>query len=134
MAEQRKRILVIEDEPPVQDMIKTLLERSGFDVMQAYHVEQAVQILRDSRPLPDLVVLDLMLPDIDGFELLRQMRSKSIFDALPVVIVSALADPEQIRKGLSLGADRYVTKPGIMHNLVKTVLEVLRTGRRKPTA
>ncbi len=131
MTERKIRLLVIEDEAPVQDMMKRLLERYGWEIIQAYHVQEAVQILRDNRPLPDLVILDLMLPDIDGFELLRQMRSKKIFDTLPVVIVSALADPEQIRKGLSLGADRYVTKPGIIHNLAKTVMEVLRTGRRK---
>lgn len=131
MTERKIRLLVIEDEELVQDMMKRLLERSGWEIIQAYHVQEAVQILRDNRPLPDLVILDLMLPDIDGFELLRQMRSKKIFDTLPVVIVSALADPEQIRKGLSLGADRYVTKPGITHNLVNTVKEVLRTGRRK---
>jgi DNA-binding response OmpR family regulator len=59
------------------------------------------------------------------------MRAKEVFDNLPVVIVSALADPDQIRQGFDLGADRYVTKPAITHNLVKTVVEVLRTGRRR---
>jgi DNA-binding response OmpR family regulator len=72
-----------------------------------------------------------MLPEISGLELLRQIRAKDVFDDLPVVIVSALADPDQIRKGFDLGADRYVTKPAIAHNLVKTVQEVLRAGRRR---
>ncbi len=131
VTERKIRILVIEDEASVQDMVKKLLEMAGWEVLQAYHVAEAVQILRDVRPLPDVTILDLMLPDIDGFELLRQMRSKKVFDALPVVILSALADHDSIRKGLSLGADRYVTKPGITHNLVKIVKEVLKTGRRK---
>lgn len=132
MEEQKKiRILVVEDESAVQDMIRALLERAGFEAIPALNVPSAVEILRN-KPLPDLVLLDLMLPGIDGLELLRQMRSKEYFDNLPVVIVSALADPGKIREGLEAGADRYVTKPGIPHNLLKTVKDVLTTGRRKP--
>lgn len=128
--ENKKRILIVEDEREVQEMIRSLLERVGYEAVPAYNVETAVQILR-GKPLPDLMLLDLMLPGVDGLELLRQMREKTIFDNLPVIIVSALADPNQIRKGLDMGADRYVTKPGIAHNLVRTVQDVLRTGRRK---
>ena len=129
--QQRKRVLVVEDEPAVQDMIRILLERTGYEVATAFNVPDAVEILR-ARPLPDIVLLDLMLPGIDGMELLRQMRAKDYFDNLPVIIVSALADPDKIREGLEAGADRYVTKPGIAHNLVKTVNEVIKSGRRKP--
>lgn len=131
-AEGRKRILVVEDEPEIQTLTRALLDRVGLETIQCFDVASAVQVLR-ARPLPDLVLLDLMLPDIDGFELLRQMRAKDAFDALPVVILSALADPDRIRKAFDLGADRYVTKPAMAHNLVKTVQEVLRTGRRKTT-
>jgi DNA-binding response OmpR family regulator len=130
VSENRKRILIVEDEADMQDLMRTLLERIGLEVIPAYDVASAVQVLR-SKPLPDVVLLDLMLPEISGMELLRQMRAKEVFDNLPVVIVSALADPDQIRQGFDLGADRYVTKPAITHNLVKTVLEVLRTGRRR---
>lgn len=133
MAEDsKKRILVVEDDLSVQEMIRVLLERVGYETILAPNVATAVQVLR-GKPLPDVVLLDLMLPDIDGFELLKQMRAKAAFDNLPVIIVSAIADPMQIRKGLELGADRYVTKPGIVHNLIKTVQDVLRTGRRKTT-
>jgi putative two-component system response regulator len=128
--ERKKRILVVEDEPEIQELIRTMLVRVGWEAVAALDVPQAVNILR-AKPLPDVVLLDLMLPGIDGFELLRQMRAKPVFDNLPVVIVSALADPESIRKGLDLGADRYVTKMGIATNLIKTVQDVLRSGRRK---
>ncbi len=128
-AENAKRILIVEDEPEMQDLMRSLLERIGLEIISAYDVATAVQLLR-TPPLPDAVLLDLMLPEISGLELLRQMRTKEAFDELPVIIVSALADPEQIRKGFELGADRYVTKPAIAHNLVKTVVEVLRSGRR----
>ncbi len=130
MAVERKtRILVVDDDTDLQVLVKTLLERVGMEAVPALDVASAVQILR-SRPLPDLVLLDLMLPDISGLELLRQMRSKEVFDHLPVVILSALADPKEIRQGLDMGADRYLTKPYIAHNLVKTVQDVLRTGRK----
>jgi len=132
-AENKRRILIVEDEKDMQNIMRTLLERAGYEVIPAYDVATAVQILR-SKPLPDLVLLDLMLPEISGMELLRQMRSKDIFDDLPVIIVSALADPDQIRKGFELGADRYVTKPAIAHNLVKTVQEVFRMGRRRASS
>jgi CheY-like chemotaxis protein len=131
--ENKRRILIVEDEKDMQDVMRLLLERMGYEIISAYDVASAVQILR-GKPLPDLMLLDLMLPEISGLELLRQIRAKDVFDDLPVIIVSALADPDQIRKGFDLGADRYVTKPAIAHNLVKTVQEVLRTGRRRPTA
>lgn len=132
MAEvQKKQVLVVEDERAIQEMVRTLLERVGYEVVVAGDVPTAVTVLRGI-PLPDVVLLDLMLPGIDGFELLRQMRAKNVFDNLPVIIVSAMVDPDQIRKGLDLGADRYVTKPGIIHNLVKTVNDVIKNGRRKP--
>jgi CheY-like chemotaxis protein len=126
----RKRILVVEDEQAIQDMIRMLMERVGYEVVPALNAAQAAQILR-GKPLPDVMLLDLMLPDVDGLELLRQIREKPIFDNLPVVIVSALADPDQIRKGFDLGADRYVTKPAIATNLVGTVQDVIKSGRRK---
>lgn len=129
-AERKKRVLVVEDEPEIQQLIRTMLERVGWEVVSALDVPQAVNILR-AKPLPDVMLLDLMLPGIDGYELLRQMRAKPVFDNLPVIIVSALADPDSIRKGLDLGADRYVTKMGIATNLVKTIQDVLRNGRRK---
>jgi two-component system, OmpR family, phosphate regulon response regulator PhoB len=130
VAENRTRVLIVEDEQDMQDLMRSLLERVGLEIISAYDVATAVQVLRQ-KPLPNLVLLDLMLPEISGLELLRQIRAKDVFDELPVIIVSALADPDQIRKGFDLGADRYVTKPAIAHNLVKTVQEVLRTGRRR---
>jgi DNA-binding response OmpR family regulator len=129
-SENKRRILIVEDEKDMQDVMRALLERAGYEIIPAYDVATAVQILR-AKPLPDLVLLDLMLPEISGLELLRQIRAKDVFDDLPVIIVSALADPDQIRKGFELGADRYVTKPAIAHNLVKTVHEVFRMGRRR---
>lgn len=128
--EGKKRILVVDDDPELQNLVETLLDRAGYEYVPAFNVATAVQILR-AKPMPDLVLLDLLLPDISGLELLRQMRSKEVFDGLPIIILSAMADPKEIRQGLDMGADRYLTKPYIAHNLVKTVAEVIRTGRNR---
>jgi DNA-binding response OmpR family regulator len=131
-AEGKKRILVVDDDSELQNLVQALLDRAGYEYLPALNVATAVQILR-AKPMPDLVLLDLMLPDISGLELLRQMRTKEIFDHLPVIILSAMADPKEIRQGLEMGADRYLTKPYIAHNLVKTVQEVIRMGRNRTT-
>src|SRR5690242_3913970 len=110
----------------MQELIRLILERWGDELIQALNVTTAVEVLRQ-KLLPDLVLLDMMLPDVDGLELLRQIRETKVFDNLPIIIVSALADSDRIRKGLDMGADRYVTKPAIGHNLLKIVQEVLKT-------
>lgn len=124
------RILVVDDEEPVLHLVELLLRRVGYTPILAHNAKEAADILKQ-KPLPDLMILDLMMPGISGIELLRQMRSRDMFDNLPVVILSALADPDQIREGLSAGADRYLTKPYLANNLVSTVQDVLRTGRLK---
>jgi two-component system phosphate regulon response regulator PhoB len=126
----KPRILVVDDDPSLQKLVEVLLQRAGMDSIQALNASEAARFLRDG-PLPDLVILDLMLPDISGIDFLRQMREKKIFDDLPVLILSALADPDQIREGLSNGADRYITKPYLANNLIATVQDLLRTGRKR---
>lgn len=117
-------ILVVDDDPALQKLVTALLERSGMTVFSAMTAKEAAQILRDG-DLPDLMLLDLMLPEISGIEFLKQIRAKSQFNAMPVIILSALADPNQIREGLDAGANRYLTKPYLANNLVKTISEVL---------
>lgn len=130
-AENKKRILVVDDDRDLQQLIRLLLEHIGIEAIPALTAASAAQILRTTKPLPDLVILDMMLPDVSGIELLRQMRAKEVFDNLPILILSALADPNQIREGLNAGADRYITKPYIASNLTTVVQELLRTGRRR---
>jgi DNA-binding response OmpR family regulator len=128
----KPRILVIDDDPDLQTLVRALFEHAGLDYIPAMTAAAGAEVLRQ-RPLPDLVLLDLMLPDVSGLEMLRQIRSKDVFDSMPIIILSALADPTTIRKGLDLGADRYLTKPYLANNLTSTVFEVLKTGRRAPS-
>lgn len=118
------RILVVDDDDGVQKLVATLLSRSRMEPIRAMSATEAAQILRQP-PLPDLMILDIMLPEISGIDFLKQMRAKTVFDKLPVIILSALADPKTIRAGLDAGADRYLTKPYLVNNLVKTIHEVL---------
>jgi two-component system phosphate regulon response regulator PhoB len=125
-----KYTLVVEDEQGMQNLVRVMLGRIGMETVQCFNVEDAVQVLR-TPPLPELVLLDLMLPDVSGLELLRQMRAKDYFDSVPVIILSAIADPDKIREALALGGDRYVIKTAISHSLIRTVQDVLKSGRRK---
>ncbi len=125
-----KFVLVVEDEQGMQNLVRVMLNRAGMDTVQCFNVESAVEVLR-TQSLPELVLLDLMLPDVSGLELLRQMRAKDYFDSVPIIILSAIADPIKIREALSLGADRYVIKTAISHSLIRAVQDVLKTGRRK---
>jgi two-component system phosphate regulon response regulator PhoB len=128
---KKPRILVVDDDPSLQKLVTVLIQRAEMEMISATSAAEAAQILRQ-KPMPDLVILDLMLPEISGIEFLKQIRSKSYFDHLPVIILSALADPEQIRDGLEAGADRYLTKPYLANNLIRTVQELLRDGRKSP--
>lgn len=127
--EPKLKVLIVDDDPALQKLVTVLLNRAGMDTVSAMNATEAAQILRQ-KPLPHIVILDLMLPEISGIDFLKQMRQKKVFDDLPVIILSALADPDQIREGLDSGADRYLTKPYLANNLVRTVQEVVRMGRR----
>ena len=130
MASNKRRILVVDDDPELLQLVRVLLARIGVEAIMAENATDAAQELR-SGSLPDLVILDMMLPDVSGVEFLRQMRAKSTYDQLPVLILSALIDPERIRAALDAGADRYLTKPYIANNLLTVVQDMLRTGRRQ---
>jgi two-component system phosphate regulon response regulator PhoB len=129
-AESKPRVLVVDDDRELLGLVHMLLTRVGIEVITADTAASAAQVLRQS-PLPHLMILDMMLPDVSGLELLRQIRGKEVFDDLPIIILSALADPAEIRQGLEAGADRYVTKPYVAHNLTKVVQELLRSGRQR---
>ncbi|MCS7070767.1 MAG: response regulator [Anaerolinea sp.] len=129
MAIEKRRVLAVDDDPELLQLVIALLKRINIETIGAENAVQAAQILRQP-PLPDLLILDLMLPDISGIDFLKQMRARPIFDNLPVLVLSALAEPQEIRAALDAGADRYLTKPYLATNLLSVVQEVLRTGRR----
>lgn len=120
---RKYRILVVDDERRMVGFIRLNLEQDGFEVIEAFNGTEALNRLRDS--LPDLILLDVMMPDIDGFEVLRTIREIS---QVPVIMLTAKSEEEDVVKGLELGADDYVTKPFSPRELVSRVKAVLRRG------
>lgn len=120
---RKYRILVVDDERRMVGFIRLNLEQDGFEVIEAYNGMEALDRLRDS--LPDLILLDVMMPDIDGFEVLRTIREVS---QVPVIMLTAKGEEDDKVKGLELGADDYVTKPFSPRELVSRVKAVLRRG------
>jgi len=118
---ERRRILVVDDEERMVRFIRLNLEHDGFLVSEAFNGKQAVQRLRDSTP--DLILLDVMMPDIDGFEVLQMIREIS---SVPVIMLTAKGEEDDRVRGLELGADDYVTKPFSPRELVSRVKAVLR--------
>lgn len=115
------RILVVDDEERMVRFIRLNLEHDGFRVYEAYRGIKALDLLRSE--LPDLIILDVMMPDIDGFEVLKIIREIS---SVPVIMLTAKGEEEDRVKGLELGADDYVTKPFSPRELVSRVRAVLR--------
>ncbi len=115
------RILVVDDEPPIRKLLRMGLGAHGYDVLDAPNGKSALELLEKK---PSLVILDLGLPDIDGLELLRQIRSRQ--GNLPIVVLSSRGDEAGKVAALDLGADDYVTKPFGMDELLARIRAALR--------
>lgn len=116
-----KTVLVVDDEPHVVEFIAMNLELEGFRVVRAANGYEALE--KAAKEMPDLVVLDIMMPDIDGFETLEKLRDIS---AIPVIFLSAKGEEVDRIRGLDLGADDYITKPFGPRELVSRIRAVLR--------
>jgi two-component system, OmpR family, phosphate regulon response regulator PhoB len=123
-------ILVIEDEPAIQELVSTNLELAGHRALRADNAEQALEMVRTE--LPDLVVLDWMLPGMSGIEFARRLRTDKRTHAVPLIMLTARADESDKLTGLETGADDYLTKPFSPRELNARVKAVLR--RRAPQA
>jgi two-component system KDP operon response regulator KdpE len=116
-----RRILVVDDEERMVRFIRLNLEHDGFQVIEAFNGTQAIDKVRSN--LPDLVLLDVMMPDMDGFEVLKIVREVS---TVPVIMLTAKGEEDDRVRGLELGADDYITKPFSPRELVSRVRAVLR--------
>ncbi len=121
-------ILVVEDEPDIQELICYHLQKEGFVTCKAQSGTEALKIIEDKRP--DLVLLDLMLPGLSGIEVLKRIRYALAMTDLPVIIVSARTDEIDIITGLELGADNYLPKPFSPKVLVANVKALLRRSNQ----
>ena len=127
MAEEKKKVLCIEDEKEMIDLIKLILERRGFEVLGALGGKEGLEVIR--REKPDLILLDLMMPEVDGWEVFRQMRADEQLKDIPVIVVTAKAQSIDKVLGLHIAkVDDYVTKPFGPQELLKSVNKVLAVG------
>lgn len=124
------RILVVEDEPAVQELVRYTLEQAGMEALTALNAEDAAAMLRDE--LPDAVLIDWMLPNKSGLALARELRDAERTAELPLIFVTARGEEADRVKGLDQGADDYVVKPFSPRELVARIQAVLR--RRAPHA
>jgi len=120
------RILVVDDEPRMIRFIRMNLELEGYAVFEAADGLRALQQVRDT--LPDVVILDVMMPELDGFETLEDLRE---FSSVPVIMLTARGEEDDRVRGLELGADDYVTKPFSPRELVLRIKNLLRRGDAK---
>ncbi|GBG14152.1 two-component system, OmpR family, phosphate regulon response regulator PhoB [Novimethylophilus kurashikiensis] len=121
-------ILVVEDEPAIQELLTLNLQQAGHNPLRAMSVEQAQQLMRET--LPDLIILDWMLPGMSGIEFARRLKSEDYTKAIPIIMLTAKSEEADKVRGLEVGADDYVTKPFSPRELLARVKAVLR--RRAP--
>ena len=105
--EQKKTILIVEDEKNIVDIIRFNLQRTGYDTLEAYDGEAGLAVAREKKP--DLILLDVMMPKMMGFDVCRALREEG--DNVPVIILTAREEEEDKILGLEIGADDYITKP-----------------------
>ena len=126
-----EEILIVEDEPEIAELIEFHLDREGLPNRTVHSGRLAIEAIRKNRP--DLVVLDLMLPDVDGFEICRRLKSDPDTSTIPVIMVTAKTDDNDVVVGIELGADDYILKPFSPKVLVARIKSVLRRNNLQAT-
>ncbi len=124
MAEKKKRVVYIEDEQEMIDLVRLILNRKGFDVLGANGGREGLDLVR--RVLPDLVLLDLMMPDLDGWDVYQQMKAEEATRQIPVIIITAKAQSIDKVLGLHIAkVEDYISKPFSPQELMDSVESVL---------
>ena len=124
MTESKKSVVCIEDEPEMIDLIKLILGRKGFELAGAMGGREGLELIRRSKP--DLVLLDLMMPDMDGWEVYKQMKADKALCNIPVIVVTADGQPITRVLGLHIAkVDDFITKPFGPQDLIKSIEKVL---------
>ncbi len=116
-------VLVVDDEDMTRKLLRLMLERDGFTILEAEDGQQALEVIAESKP--DIVILDVMMPNMDGFTTCQELRSQPETADLPIILLSARTQAEAVRTGLQSGADRYMTKPISKPELVQTITDLL---------
>ena len=124
------KILIAEDERDIRDLIAFTLKFAGYDIVTANNGEEAVQLTKQE--LPDLVITDVRMPKMTGYEACRQIKADPATQHIPVVFLSAKGQEAEVQTGLDSGADEYLLKPFAPDQLTRKVADILAAVKRKP--
>ncbi len=117
------RVLIVDDDPMVTRLVRINLELEDFEVIEAWDGKTAIEIIKDNTP--DLLLLDIMMPQMDGWEILKRVREDLAIKDLPIVILTAKVQDEDIARGWRMGADGYIVKPFNPVSLAEALRQVL---------
>ncbi len=120
---EEPRILVVDDDPYILMSLEFLMKKNGFNVLVARNGQEAMQIVKEF--VPDIVLLDIMMPDVDGYEICRYIKSTKKLVNSKVVFLSAKSTDADVQKGYDLGASLYISKPFSTRTIVKQLKELL---------
>ena len=123
MTHTQKRIFVIDDDPNIIEFLSYNLKKEGYEVVSAASGLQGIWEISDDH-LPDLVLLDLMMPSPDGYELCQFLKTSDTFRQIPVIIISAKGSEQDIKQGLEIGAEAYLSKPFSINSLLNLVQQL----------
>jgi CheY-like chemotaxis protein len=125
--DKNKTIMVVDDNPDIITIVKTILEGKGFSVFSASSGAELLNMLKG--PKPDLIILDIMMPEMDGLEVLSRLKAMSETATIPVILLTAKVQYEDVLGGYKLGADYYITKPFTSTQLVNGINLLLGEGK-----
>ena len=120
---EEQEILIVDDEDEIRTVLRLTLTRAGYDVREAEDGESALESIQDN--LPDLILLDVLMPGMDGFEVCRRIRGGTETAHIPILMLSAKTDTRSRQEGMRAGATKYLTKPIAPDQLIRHVADVL---------
>ena len=130
----KKRILIVDDERDFTDTLSMRLEAKGLDIIKAYTGPEGLEKAHSQSP--DLIILDIMLPEMDGYDVCRKLKIDEKYKGIPIILLTAKFQPNDVEFGKEMGADAYLTKPldlDVLLNLINTFLDVKQKKRPKKT-
>ena len=121
MKKSVSRILIVDDERDAVELLELILKRENHEIKKAYSAHDAIKILESGTPLPDLILLDIKMPGADGYTFCHEIKSNKHFQHIPVIILSALTFPDDVKRGYECGAVDYILKPWNNTDLVQRI-------------
>ncbi|ADE36345.1 response regulator [Methanohalophilus mahii] len=127
MGDSRQTILIIDDEPDAIIAAKRALQSEGYNVIEAYNGKTGLEAIEEKTP--DLILLDVMMPDMDGFEICKQLKKDELYNHIPIIMLTAKGEVDDRIEGIETGADDYITKPFNLRELKARIRMVLRRAQ-----